>query len=541
MSSPASTNSDDLAQRDCSAEINIISIRALEAQIKEHEMAIVKLKRARNSFLNVSRLPPEILGNIFCWNVTREFDFDRLEEGSHDFLLVCHHWFEVASRTPELWSFWGDNLQDWQKRHLRHPMAPLDLVFNGSSLRCVPTLNDSLKNALQDRAARDTIRRIHLTANDSELLDSIISPLASCESDGIRSSGVQSIILSDDSDYTSVNISDFFARHRFPELRCLQLENCTISSWDFITSRTSVLTTLTLVICSPAPRITSPQILSVLRSNPSLQKITLCGYSVPNDGGDKSSRVPLAHLEKLALSGNPGDVFTLLHNLRYPKNMESLGLDITHSTVEDIPTIIGPSLRDHLRRRGRSQNGLGLYLSSTDPIVFHVDDVGGNDFSILGPVSMHTLVATTIHLNPMPPKDLLEGAFLDLIAHVPREEVVYFQACRRPITTEAISAQLPYLKAVRFEQTPLDVAFPESILDRDNIFPRLRHVFLDGISVCRDDWSPLTTFLYRFASSGKELDTLEIGGNFEMHPGVEEMIRRAVREFRMGYDMDWSF
>ncbi|KAF9785005.1 hypothetical protein BJ322DRAFT_802462 [Thelephora terrestris] len=373
MSSPASTNSNDLVQRDCPAEINIVSIRALEAQIKEHEMAIVRLKRARNSFLNVSRLPPEILGNIFRWNVTREFDFERLEEGSHDFLLVCHHWFEVASRTPELWSFWGDNLQDWQKQHLRHPMAPLDLVFNGSSLRCVPTLNDSLKNALQDRAARDTIRRIHLTANDSELLDSIISLLASCESDGIRSSGVQSIILRDHSEYTSVDVSDFFAHHRFPELRCLQLDNFTTSSWDFLTSRTSVLTTLVL-ITQLAPIVTSPQILSILRSNPSLQKITLYECSVPEDGGDKSPRVPLTHLRELALAGPPQDVFTLLHQLDYPINLDEFFLKLTHSMVEDISTIIGPFLRDHLRRRGRSQRGLELSLSSEDTIQFSVKD-----------------------------------------------------------------------------------------------------------------------------------------------------------------------
>ena len=82
-------------------EINIDSVRALEEQIKEHERAIIKLKRARNSVLNVSKFPPEVLGNIFRWNVTLEEPFDGIKEESYNFLLVCHHWFEVASRTPE--------------------------------------------------------------------------------------------------------------------------------------------------------------------------------------------------------------------------------------------------------------------------------------------------------------------------------------------------------------------------------------------------------------------------------------------------------
>ena len=94
-------------------EVNLDSIRALEEQIEEHEKAIIQLKRTRNSLLNVSTLlSPEILGRIFHWNVVPGGDFDRPSEGSYNFLLVCHHWFEVASRTPELWCSWGNSIRD---------------------------------------------------------------------------------------------------------------------------------------------------------------------------------------------------------------------------------------------------------------------------------------------------------------------------------------------------------------------------------------------------------------------------------------------
>ena len=497
-------------------------------------MAIVKLKRARNSFLNVSRLPPEVLGEIFSWGVARETDFEQLEEGSHNFLLVCRHWFEVASRTPEIWSFWGDNLEDWTRRHLRHQTAPLDLVFNGGRYRDGEwfrrdSLGESLRNALQDRVARDTIRKIHLYARDSEILDSIISSLAYYE--GIRPSSLQSVILQDYSQHTSVDVSDFFAYYRFPELRRLELTNCGISSWDLITSRTSVLTTLNLNIHYHSPTVTSSQILSILRSNPSLREITLRGEAVPCDGGDKSPRVALAHLRRLALSGVLEDVFPLLHQLDHPVKMDNLALNVTDAAINDISEIIGPYLRDYLRRHGRSRNGLGLYLSSEDTIEFGVEDVGETDISAPRTPWLTRLVTTSIQLGQVPPKDLLEEALLNLIAHVPREEIVYFRARGGPISSEAISTQFPYLRAMHFVGTPLGIAFPRSALDRDRIFPCLQHLTLD---VNHDDnWNPLITFLDHLASSGNKLDTLEISGCYKMKPKVEEGVRRAVRESRM--------
>jgi len=52
-------------------ETNIHLIQALEKRIKEGKGDIIKLKRDRNSLLNIStRLPPEILGHIFARSLT---------------------------------------------------------------------------------------------------------------------------------------------------------------------------------------------------------------------------------------------------------------------------------------------------------------------------------------------------------------------------------------------------------------------------------------------------------------------------------------
>ena len=151
-------------QRIMDREINLDSILALEKQIEEHERALIQLKRARNSLLDVSiLLPPEILGSIFLWNATPHGNFGGLPKGSYNFLLVCHHWFEVASRTPELWSFWGNSILDWTHRHPRCRVTPVDLVLDS---RTSNELDDGIRNALQDRAARDVIRRVHLTGSN---------------------------------------------------------------------------------------------------------------------------------------------------------------------------------------------------------------------------------------------------------------------------------------------------------------------------------------------------------------------------------------
>jgi hypothetical protein len=224
-------------------ELNLDSIRALEKQIQEHERILIKLKRARNSLLNVSTLlPPEVLGSIFRWNVIPDGDFGGLPKASYNFLLVCHHWFQVASATPELWGFWGNSIQDWIHRHARCRTAPLDLVLTG---RASHHLDDKLRDALQDCAARGVIRRVHLKDIDAAtLLSSIISSIVT-KGEEIRSISVESFILWNSSG-PSVDISDFFSRYHFPKLQRLDLDGFSISSWDLLGSRTISLTTLFL-------------------------------------------------------------------------------------------------------------------------------------------------------------------------------------------------------------------------------------------------------------------------------------------------------
>jgi hypothetical protein len=511
-------------------EINIDSIQVLEEQIEDHERAIVKLKRARNSLLNVSTLPPEVLGNIFRWNVTLKDAFGGLEEKSHNFLLVCHHWFEVASRTPELWTFWGTSLEEWEECHLRSRVgAPLDLVLNGSIHRD-GFVSESQHRVLEDRAIRDTIRRVHLHSDMHSDLTSIISPLISPRG-GLRTNALESLILvNEDEDPLDVS---FFTHSRLSKLRHLKLTGCAISSWDNLVSQSTLLTTLELFFDDASPTPTMPQLLSILTSNPHLQTLTLNAHAIPHDVGDgHSQQVPLCHLEKLRLDGDVGRVFGLLRRLEYPKEMGKLSLSPS-CTVADISQTIGPYVRDYLRCRGRSRDGLGLSLSSLGSlIVFHVGNVGGLR-STSERERMVSFMEFTIGLDPVP-GDVQEKVTLDLIAHIPREDVIYFRACGSLTVVEDLRAQLPNLKVLDLHMVRLYAAFSTPISEdgshvQERFPPSLQHIYLGRLIVNGYDWIPLVAFLARRASVGNQLDSLIIDGPCHMCSTTAEGIRRIVR------------
>ena len=192
-------------------EANIDSILGLEKRIEEGQGDVIQLKRARNSLLNISTLvPPELLGQVFRWNVTPVGNYGNPRKGSYNFLLVCHHWFEVASGTPELWTYWGNTLKLWSRRYKRSGIAPLDLIltaYNTIPENVVP-FDGPLRDALRDRATSDSIRSIHLRG-DTDLLQPVIFSLI-LDAEAVRDNGVESLRLED----TDLNVSTLLSRYR---------------------------------------------------------------------------------------------------------------------------------------------------------------------------------------------------------------------------------------------------------------------------------------------------------------------------------------
>lgn len=156
----------------------------------------------------------------------------------------------------------------------------------------------------------------------------------------------------------------FFAHSHLSKLRHLELSGCSILSWDRLASQTTLLTSLVIFLPDDSLAPTMPQLLLIPASNPYLRKLKLNPQAIPesDDDGDGSSRVLLHHLEELRLDGDAaGEVFGPLRRLDHPKRVDIV-LNLSHCVVPDISQTIAPSLRDYLRRRGRSRRARTLPL-----------------------------------------------------------------------------------------------------------------------------------------------------------------------------------
>ena len=489
----------------------------------------------QNSLLNISRLPPEILGYIFWLTSFPE----RLEKKPLNFLRVCNYWYEVALRTPELWGFWGDTLQDWTRCHLRHPETPLDLVLDEETPKKTP-IDVSVQNALRYRASRDTIRLVHLRSENRRLLSFILWMLVADRKE-LRDSSVESFILCNESGQ-AVDVSNFFANTHFPKLRHLDLTHCIISSWDDFTLKTNLLTTLVLRLCHLSSVPTTPQLLSLLAPNPSLQKIVLVGYSLPEDQNKDHPRVSLPQLKEIELAGGCEDVFMFLRKLVCPDVLDHLEISLYECTVEDVSETIGPYLRDYFRRRGKSQSGLAIYTSFAENILFHVGDGGAFHSPTLVPESIVPFLSISMYC--VFPQDPPQGILLGLVAHTPNEEIIHLQIrgkdprTRGNLTTMAnIYALLPNLRVLYCKSMSLYTVFPIPGEDEEDTLPSqsLRYVFLEQVFTGGGNWTPLTTFLsspFR-TPSAKRLDLLHIVSSVRLRPEVEDNIKSSVQQFRL--------
>ena len=521
-------------------EINIDHILDLEKQIEEGAGDIIKLKRARNSLLNISTIvPPEILGSIFRWNVIPDGGlppFDAYPEGTYNFLLVCHRWFEVASHTPELWGFWGNTLKKWSRWYKRSGTTPVDLVLGrrGDTRGSDISLDGPLRDALRERTACDAIRSLHLWSARSRVT-SILSTLTPVDDEDVRCSSIESISLQ------YVNASRFFTRYRFPKLWYLDFSTgVKISSWEDFGLRTTALTTLSLVLNNASPVPTTPQLLSILTFNPRLQSLTLSGHMIPCDNGDGSTvPVPLRYLKNLTLSGDFHPLFRLLRRLDHPKTMDGIMLTMLHCTVEDILGTLGPYMQDYIQRDGRFRDELGIHHTSCfTSISTDVSIIS----SVTGPIQKVTF-ATFIailqnELSPAAESKLC----IDFVAHIPGEHVVYFCGGVRADAVGRIVAGMPKIRELHLTGalSVYGLLHPGlgGPLANNRLLPSLQRLRLENIMLNEDAWSPIIPYLAYQTSGGQRISLTISGRSQHICKGVLRKITDLVEELVLELTLD---
>ena len=513
------------------SEANIALIRALEKQIEEGDGDVIKLKRDRNSLLNIStRVPPEILGYIFSWNLVRVLPFGGLPKRSYNFLLVCHHWFEVASNTPELWNFWGNTFQQWEKHCHRSGATPVDLVLY-QNRRCPGTFNEHLQDAVKSRVIQNTIRQVHLMSDSPRVLSPLISSLTP-DGRGGQNENIESILLHSGGS-RALKVSNFLARSHLSRLRSLDLYgNISIPSWDRLIPWTTLLTVLSLDIATEPPqappRPTAAQLLSILTSNPSLQELFLTNAVLPNDAETSTSKVWLRHLKTLSLEGESRHIFGLLRQLTLPEMLDELHLIVFHPTVEDVSQALVPYMRDYFRRDPRFQDRLGVSSSNHSSVSISVGVVRTR-------AAMPGLELPVVSLTLSTAPNMLEQLLLDLITPIPRERVVSLNAFK-PDTQGELFSMMPNIETLCIFDVELSGGFLQPNADgpraNTKLLPSLRFLSLQDLTLRDNNWVHLTTYLAH-QTSGNQAISLEIGGNLpHLCLEVMEEVEDLVEEFK---------
>jgi len=517
-------------------EINLDPIRALEKQIQDHESDPIQLKRARNSPLNIStHLPPEILGNIFLLNVIPDGDFSGLIKGSYNFLLVCRRWYEVALCTPKLWSSWGNTIRDWSQRYARCRSAPLDLVLSGYSDH---SLDDALHDALQDRVARDLIRRVHLKGVSTSTLDSVISSIIT-EGEETQSNNVESLIIQNSSVLVA-DLSRFFSRYRLPKLKRLHLMGCNISSWDLMKTRIASLTTLSLITSEILPTPTLSQLLSILSTNPNLQQLTLSSNSPEPlvDDYVSSSQIQLHHLKKLHMTSVFRYAFGLLDRLELPDDMDDLKLSLSDCSPSDLLQTLGPYLRDRIQHRSRDSLGLLAYpgpipFSIKVGDVFEGDDMTWVEFFVTVEGATDTFVG----------EEEAVKLCLDVIAQIPQERIVDLATTLPILRSEELCVQMCNLASLHLRKVDLSKRFIEPDIRESHTFedllPRLHSISINEPYPPLGDWTSLTNFLTRRAAAGKQIALLRVS-NYPRRDVIERL-ERVVKVFESGWCDEYDY
>lgn len=403
-------------------------------------------------------------------------------------------------------------------------MAPLDLVLDSYEEN---HLDGTLVDALEGRAQGGTIRRVHLKSTDAEFLISMLSTLTP-KSEEVQLNPIESFILCNFNGALPVNVSDFFASSHFPNLQHLQLIGCTISSWDYLISRINTLTDLHLDLKYPPPNSTTSQLLSVLKSNPLLQAVTLSDNTVPDSDDSSSFSVPLKHLRHLKVTGDSQHVLRVLGQLDHPVVLEKICIILSKCTVKEISQIIGPYFRKHIQHLGHSQSGLKLHLlPSGNHIRVQLGSVVG-----MAPEPMEVGEDAVLEVSLDSSQPPLEAeVVLGLISHCPLEELVYLKVVGEIAAIGDIYTRLSNLRTLNLTNVPLAVPFPEnSGADRD-VLSSLQNLILNDPTLDECDWDPLTSFLTDRVSSGKQLDIFVTDSESYMCVEVVERIKGLVQKF----------
>jgi hypothetical protein len=142
-------------------------------------------------------------------------------------------------------------------------------------------------------------------------------------------------------------------------------------------------------------------------------------------------------------------------------------------------------------------------------------------------------------LDHVPPTNVQEQLFIDLIALVPGERVVSFNANLQSMKLPGeVLLTMPNIKTLFISGADLAKGFllpnPNGPHPNTRLLPSLRLLILEKvIQLLDEDWDHLTTYLVHQTSGNQAISLVIIGGSpdLDMPPEVADEIQDLVEEF----------
>jgi hypothetical protein len=289
----------------CSAGDPLDVMRSIiDRDIARLEESIRALKSRRNELSPISRLPVEILCNIFSH--TEDNSICRSPESWTNFSQVSRHWRSSALSAPQLWTKIPLSYPRWaQEMLIRSKMAKLTIrsgfYFDTSNPRAIGTVRSCLYEM-------NRVEELKLNSTPGLTLKEIFRDLPK------SAPQLHTLCIRSHSSRSAYSIHEDFL-YDTERLQCVELINCKIS-WD-----SQLLTGLTRLCLDESLKANSLiiQVLHALQRMPALTYLRLKD-SIPDDSEGPSTYpvVDLPFLRVLDISSGVGALTNVLRHITIP-------------------------------------------------------------------------------------------------------------------------------------------------------------------------------------------------------------------------------
>ncbi|KII86849.1 hypothetical protein PLICRDRAFT_700122 [Plicaturopsis crispa FD-325 SS-3] len=347
-------NIDDVSAHSTSDLVDLAQ-SCIDDESARVQLQLCALKTRRNTLSLVSRLPPEILSNVFIWHaaIAREHPPDPKQGARVKWIEatnLCRHWRYVALDSPRLWNRIVARTPFWTEELLRRSRsAPLMIESVSPELRS----HDEFVRRSTEMALMHIPRVVSLRLKaEGPDMEHYLATLAA------PAHAVEILVLQNESVFSSIAPAlDGFCTGLSPALRHLDLSRCSIP-WNLMPLHN--LTALKLK--NPLSRMTVRQMLSILRRTPSLETLLLCFACLIESHSDlQENAIELPKLTSLRLYEATPECAGLLVPLVFPATT-TVVVDCNLEFYDpDLPTIV--SLVDAISKVGQGLRSLDIRAS----------------------------------------------------------------------------------------------------------------------------------------------------------------------------------